>query len=376
MSLPTVLSYIATFLPEEAWHIHRQVTGVRAYRNLVATRRRENADRFPHQPLHVLPRPWHRGLWRAAHRLLGARTVPLTRTEVDALLGLRRREDAVLVHIYLGNEALRALPYLRRETCPRIVSFHGADLASGFSPRDFATLDPHVDHYLCRSESLAAALRDKGCPAAKISLVRTGVPVPSEVPERSAPPRHLLQACRLIAKKGIDLSIRAFASVARNYPELRLRLAGSGPEEPALRRLAAEIGIADRVDFLGFLGPGALEEEYCRAALFLHPSRTTEGGDREGIPNALLEAMAWGLPCIATRHSGIPEAVESGREGVLVPENDPAALEQALGSLCGDAGLRHHLGAAARARVQREFSCEASAASLEAVYRSVAHPSA
>ena len=97
-----------------------------------------------------------------------------------------------------------------------------------------------------------------------------------------------------------------------------------------LDALARELGIEDRVRFVGFLSQAQLREEFYRAHIFLHPSELGRDGNQEGVPNSMLEAMASGLPVFATHHGGIPEAIEDRVSGVLVEERDDVALAEAL----------------------------------------------
>lgn len=365
------ISYVATFLPAEAWHIYRQVCEVKAFRNIVVCRRRELPSQFPYEDLRRLRPPMYRGAWRALRRLAGKRPA-LTPAEVSQMLAIRAEEKASLVHVYLGSEAMRALPYLRRESAPRIVSFHGADLASGFDGESFRQLDAVADLFLCRSESLVSELEARGCKPEKIRLHRTGVPVGTYPVNRSEPGNsiRLFQACRFIGKKGIDCSIQALKMLRDQGMDCTLRLAGDGPELASLRELADRLSVCKDVQFLGFLDQVTLREEMETAHIFLHPSRVTSGGDREGIPNSLLEAMAAGMPVVATAHSGIPEAVESGKEGILTPENDVEAIAQAVSNVAEIETWRA-MSLAAHRRIVSQFSTEAAATALETIYREV-----
>lgn len=149
-----------------------------------------------------------------------------------------------------------------------------------------------------------------------------------------------------------------------------LRLAGDGPELALLKDLAERLDLQLHVQFLGFLDQAALRKEMEAAHIFLHPSRVTSGGDREGIPNSLLEAMAAGMPVVATAHSGIPEAVENGREGILTPENDMEAIAQAVQKVAQIETWRA-MSLAAYQRIVSQFSTQAAATALEAIYREV-----
>jgi glycosyltransferase involved in cell wall biosynthesis len=199
--------------------------------------------------------------------------------------------------------------------------------------------------------------------------------VPSEFVGRRLPeggkqePVRLLQACRFIPKKGLDVTLRAIKLLRDKAIPVSLTLAGEGPEEPSLRALARELGIADQVVLTGFLERAQLEEAYRRHHLFVHPSRTTPEGDREGIPNSVLEAMAYGLPVVSTRHSGIPEAITDSQDGLLVEQPDPSLLATAILQLIENPPLYERLSRNAHDTVQRRFSLAANAAALETLYR-------
>lgn len=349
---------------------------MRKFRNIVACRRRENESAFPHPDVIRLSPPFYRGLWRLGHRALGQR-VALTPSETRQLLNLRRDHHARLVHVYLGTEALRALPYLEQESCPKIVSFHGADLADSVNHRDIARLLECTDLFLCRCRALAAVLQSKGCPTDRIRIHYTGVPVPDTAPDRIAPQPgetlRLFQACRLIKKKGLDLSLHALRLLLDRGIPATLAVAGNGPEGPRLQALARELHLEPHVSFLGFLSQEALASEMQRAHLFLHPSRVPESGDREGIPNSLLEALAVGTPIIATPHSGIPEAVTDGEEGFLVKES-PEAIFSAISTLHQDPQKWQSMSHQGWETTRQRFSLEASRTALETIYTDCSSP--
>ncbi|MGB0128535.1 MAG: glycosyltransferase [Rhodocyclaceae bacterium] len=376
MKKPVLISYCATFLKPEMLHVYRQVSAIEAFENWVVTRRRENPSRFPYDKLVVLRKSPLRIFRREAYRLL-RRPIPLGGTEVRHLLDLARDHDAALIHIYFGTEAARALPYLRQEQRPKVVSFHGADVSTSLADHDFHALLGCVDLFLARSHTLAEQLLARGCPAERIRLSRTSVPIP-DTPLPAGPARsgrfRLLQACRFIPKKGLDTTLQALAQLSDWGHDVTLDLAGSGPEQEALEALVRRLGLQHRVRFLGFLPNQELLSRMPDYSLFVHPSRVTASGDREGIPNAMLEAMACGLPVVATAHSGIPEAVSNGVEGRLVPQDDPAAMAEAIAEVLGDRGRYATMSVAARARVVREFSEERAIRELCSAYSdAIAH---
>jgi colanic acid/amylovoran biosynthesis glycosyltransferase len=184
------------------------------------------------------------------------------------------------------------------------------------------------------------------------------------VPPMAEGGQEIVSVGRLVAKKGFDLLIRAFARLDR--PQMRLRIAGDGPERQALVALAEAEGVADRVDFLGAQPHAAALALIRSGAIFALPCRTSATGDRDGIPVVLMEAMAAGKPVIAGRLDTIAELVEDGLSGLLVPPDDVDALAAALAKLIDDVPGRTAMGLAGRSHVQEEFSDEINWDRLEA----------
>lgn len=205
---------------------------------------------------------------------------------------------------------------------------------------------------------------------ARVTLVYHGLDlarfaaVPSQpegVGSRAAPdgrdaadPVVLLSVGRAVPKKGYDDLLEALARLPATL-SWRLVHIGGGPLLPSLRRRAAALGLADRIDWLGPQPQDTVLRHYRRADLFVLASRIAADGDRDGLPNVLMEAQSQGLAVVSTRVSGVPELVVDGTTGVLVPPGDAAALAEALAALMVDPARRAALGEAGRARVRKDF---------------------
>src|SRR5262249_53513514 len=137
-----------------------------------------------------------------------------------------------------------------------------------------------------------------------------------------------------------------------------------------LQRLAHELGVADRVTFLGPLTESEVRMEYRRATAFALPCQQLPNGDRDGLPNVLLEAMAHGLPVVSTTLAGVREAVVDRESGLLVAPRDEVGLAEALGRLFSDTALRVRLGARARQRVAERFDRRATLPAVHAALTS------
>ncbi len=165
-------------------------------------------------------------------------------------------------------------------------------------------------------------------------------PATVETPCAAARPDVILNVGRLHRQKGQDTLVEAFAAIAPRHLDVRLVVAGEGGERKMLEAQARQLGIADRVDFPGAVSD--IEAYYRRGPIFAFPSR------HEGTPNALLEAMAFGLACVASNCSpGMAATIADGQDGMLVPPDDPAALAAALNRLLDDEALRTRIAAAA-----------------------------
>jgi len=374
---PVAAQYVVTFLKPEMLHLYRQITALRAFRPVVFCQKREHAAEFPFGEIVVLPKPRTHQLRRFVQKQLLDRPITIYRSEARRILAALEQSGARLLHVYFGHIGVHLLPLLEICPLPVVVSFHGADAQIDLhKPAHLARTRRMLERatlLLVRSQSLAGRLVAIGAPREKIRLHRTGIPLDA-IPftQRTAPADgawRCVQACRLIEKKGLVTSLRAFAEFAAEFPRATFAIAGDGPQLPSLRALVAALGLAGRVTFPGFLPQEKLRALYASAHLFLHPSELGPDGNQEGVPNAMLEAMASGLPVLATHHGGIPEAVEHGVSGLLTPERDAPALAQSLRTLTRDPARYATMSAAAARRVAAEFDLAAQARALEAIYR-------
>ena len=162
--------------------------------------------------------------------------------------------------------------------------------------------------------------------------------------------------------------MRAFAKFAALYPRSTITIAGEGPLLGELQELARELKIENCVSFTGFISQEELRKIFYASHIFLHPSETGRDGNQEGVPNSMLEAMASGLPVFATQHGGIPEAIEHGTSGVLVPERDHGALARALLDASQDRHLLSRLAREGAAAVAAKFAQPAQVRRLEEIY--------
>jgi colanic acid/amylovoran biosynthesis glycosyltransferase len=291
-----------------------------------------------------------------------------------------RAARPALIHAHFGTDGLLVLPLACALGVPLITSLRGYDvsrsdaalLASGrLSWIRYALGKKRLQHggalFLAVSDALRKQAIARGYPEARTLTHYNGVDLdrfrPGEAP---AKPGLILHVGRLVEKKGTKVLIEALKEIA----DAKLVIIGDGPLRGALERQAREL--ENRVRFLGELPSDEVAQWMRRASVLAAPSVTASDGDAEGLPNVVVEAAASGLPVVGTKHSGIPEAIEEGVTGFLVPECDAGALAARLAEVLTSGALQREMGAAARRLAERKFSRQMLTKRLEAIYDEVA----
>jgi colanic acid/amylovoran biosynthesis glycosyltransferase len=229
---------------------------------------------------------------------------------------------------------------------------------------------------------LGRRLVELGAPPERIVVHRTGIDL-ERWPHRTAAPAgdrslRLVTVGRLVEKKGIEYVLRAVRILVDRGRDVEYRILGDGPRRDRLIALVAELGLGDRVTLHGRHQQAKVREGMAESDVLVAASVTAADGDEEGIPNVLKEAMALGLPVVGTRHAGIPELIEDGVSGFLVPERDEGTLADALERLARDPGRWAAMGRAGRAKIEMEYDIhrlnDRLAGLLEALIRPEAPP--
>jgi colanic acid/amylovoran biosynthesis glycosyltransferase len=275
------------------------------------------------------------------------------------------RYDAVLCHFGPNGRALVGVRRLLGFATPVATAFHGFDVSS-FLRRGgrsaYAGLFAQGDLFLPVSDFWRRRLLELGCPPERTLTHHMGVEVSRFGPRSPVPgaPFGFILAARLVEKKGVGHAIRAFARCRQAMPARRARLTilGDGPLRRPLEALAARLAVGGEVSFLGEVPPAAVAAHLAAADCFVLPSITAANGDMEGIPTVLMEAMATGLPVIASRHSGVPELVEHGRTGLLAEEGDAATVAAHMAAVLRNPEAHAAMGRRGRRVVERSFSAD------------------
>ncbi|MBB2958443.1 glycosyltransferase [Pseudoclavibacter helvolus] len=286
-----------------------------------------------------------------------------------------RAQGFEVVHAHFSTNGWLIQRVAKQNKLPLVVTVHGHDitklLVSGsplrraWNRHKVRSVFGQAARIIAVSDFVRQKALDAGADAEKVVTLYTGTPIPEleEVEKRW----DVVFVGRMVEKKGVQDLLSALASPGlRNA---RVALIGDGPLREQLEAQAAELGL--KVAFLGMIPPQQVHRELAASKLLAAPSVTASTGDTEGLPTVIVEAMALGVPVVATRHSGIPEAVREGFSGELVDEHDVAGLAQALEELINDEALRATYSANAREDAVMRFNMLRQCSLLEELYAKV-----
>ena len=376
---PVIAIYLRYYLSPSETFVYRQLTGVSdAFTPIVLASETSNLDLFPTERVLAKGKGFAgkvgTRIIRALTRSYAVATPGQTRFWKTALSGERAR----LVHAHFGHFGLDVLPATRALGLPLLVTFHGFDASSLLRneryTRQLEGLFGYA-HAVTVSKNMAERLSAHGLREGRHTVHYIGVPVDEfgfvdrlPVAEKIArgEPLTFLQVSNFVEKKGHRFTVEAFARYLCERPKDRLVFAGDGPLRGRIEELCASIGILDRVAFSGRAERSEVTALMRSADVFVHHSVTGSDGDMEGIPTVLMEAMSTGLPVVSTRHSGIPELVDHGRDGFLVGERD---VEEYAGALLGLAASDPAMAKRARRKIEERFNIAVQNAELKKIYR-------
>ncbi len=281
-----------------------------------------------------------------------------------------------VLHVQFADKAARILPMLARAGVPLVVTCHGGDVNTA-QQRDeqyltnLQMLFQQATLLQCVSETVRESAINCGCPESKLRVVHIGCPVGEQVAVPTKRTADCVFGCvgGLVKRKGQHVLIRAFADCHRQCPRAVLHLFGDGPERTSLEALAGELGVQQAVRFHGHTDHDEVQQQMANVDVAILVSEKDQFGHGEGMPVALKEAGALGLPAIGTRCDGIPELVLHEKTGLIIEQRDQQALAAAMVRLASHPELRQRLGAAARQRISTQFNLDIQLQRLAEFYR-------
>lgn len=293
---------------------------------------------------------------------------PRQLTVLDSLI---RRDQPDVYHAHFGpiGEALR--PTAEVLGVPLVVSFYGHDVSRAVQEegKRYEQLFEASSELLALSEEMRERLHKLGAPESKTRVQPLMVDVdsyPFRERRSTEGPTQIITIARLVEKKGVEYAIEAVNRIDNH--DVEFKIVGDGPCRDRLEQKIRELDVEETVQILGYVNHDRAKELLYESDLFLLPSITASDGDKEGTPTILLEAQATGLPVVSTRHAGIPEIVDDGNTGLLVPERDVEALTTALQRLIESPEKWAEMGRAGRELVRERHSPDKLAEKLESVY--------
>ena len=276
----------------------------------------------------------------------------------------RKLQNADVIVAHFGNNGMRVARAIKRGriSAPLLTIFHGRDVGEPLHDNTLARYRIVFEKgalQLPVNAFFRDALIEVGALPAQIVVHHMGVR-PSEIDYRwrswEQATLSFISVCRLTEKKGIEYALRALAGLPRR--DWVYSVIGGGELLGELQGIAANLGIADRVTFLGARPHSEVKQRLRDAHVFLLPSVAARDGDLEGIPVSLMEAMATGLTVVSTYHSGIPELIEDHKTGFLAPERDSAALASKLSWIAENPAACEQITLAARMKIEADFNAD------------------
>ncbi len=294
-----------------------------------------------------------------------------------------KKNDVKILHFHFGSDAGIFLPNLKHIRIPKIVSFYGYD-ASGFANyyggygkyflknRVFKT----ADMFLAMTKNMKNDLIGMGCNSDKIIVHYYGSDTLEFFNEHDYSPKefvNLLILCSLVPQKGHRFLLQAFQKAVTENPKMLLKIVGDGPTKDTIKKFVDKNQLSNYVEFFPKISYASAEHKkfFAEADVFIHPSVTDTNGDKEGIPGAIVEAMAAGLPVISTYHAGIPNIIEHRKTGLLVDEWNVDQLKNAIIELSRSHLLRKSIGLAGQDFALRELDVAEKEKELEEIYAGI-----
>ena len=380
--------YLQHYLSPSMTFIYRQILGVqKSVKPLVfVSNKIENLYMFPVESINFKSRNLLRiktsrvfNKIYGPHKLL-SRKPKISYHQKKYFTKIISNNDIKLIHAHFGPSGIEILPIAKDLNIPLVVSFHGYDGSillkyEGYKQKLKRLFE--YSHVIVPSHYMLNELNERVGNLINYSIVNYGIPLDDFRYVKRASVKGkvdrgeeltFLQVSNFVEKKGHFYTLSAFKELLNFYPNVQLILAGDGYLKGKIQELVNNLGLNKKVIFPGAVNHKQVSNFMSKADVFLHHSVTSTQGDKEGIPNVIMEAMATGLPCISTLHAGIPELIRDGVNGFLVEEKDINGYVQKMITLLSSSG---NFASEARNTVESDFNLDLQNEKLIKIYYSL-----
>lgn len=380
--------YLQHYLSPSMTFIYRQILGVqKSVKPLVfVSNKIENLYMFPVESINFKSRNLLRiktsrvfNKIYGPHKLL-SRKPKISYHQKKYFTKIISNNDVKLIHAHFGPSGIEILPIAKDLNIPLVVSFHGYDGSillkyEGYKQKLKRLFE--YSHVIVPSHYMLNELNERVGNLINYSIVNYGIPLDDFRYVKRASVKGkvdrgekltFLQVSNFVEKKGHFYTLSAFKELLNFYPNVQLILAGDGYLKGKIQELVINLGLNKKVIFPGAVNHKQVSNFMSKADVFLHHSVTSTQGDKEGIPNVIMEAMATGLPCISTLHAGIPELIRDGVNGFLVEEKDINGYVQKMITLLSSSG---NFASEARNTVESDFNLDLQNEKLIKIYYSL-----
>jgi glycosyltransferase involved in cell wall biosynthesis len=366
----------------EAW-LWRQINGLEKFKPVVLTWQHIDQTEFPILQTPVYNMQLHFNeqnniVFRSINRFRGLKDYNFcgpSRSERLMIYNCIKKTQPDIVLCHFGYTALRILPILKQFKLPLVVHFHGRDISASLRSKwyrwSFKSMIQQLSAAVVVGGHQRSKLTKEYCiKSDKVFLIPCGVPTGQFTPGNSCRKRNdivFVSVSRISEEKGVEYSLRAFNEVVSIYPNLRYVIVGDGPLKDKMERLSLELGLGEKVSFVGSKSPREIRELLCESDVFVQHSVESSNGWVEGFGVTIAEASAMNLPVVVTSCGGITDQVIDGVTGYIVPQRDVNAMADRMKRLVEDIDLRSKMGRAGRTRMVKNFDTKKQIQKLEMV---------
>jgi colanic acid/amylovoran biosynthesis glycosyltransferase len=375
--------FSSNYLALSETFIYRQLTGIRPdFQPIVicCNRINENDKIFPFSPICEAPkRTFTEKCIGKILKILSKNYVIPSSRHLNYWETKLKENNCKLIHAHFGPAGLYVLPLAKKTRLPLVVTFHGFDISKLLNEKKYVKqlrmLFKDAAKIITVSEHFRRKVIELGCPEHKVIRHYIGVPVEKNTAtgknKKNGPKNSIisLQISRFTEKKGHIYTLQAFKKVIDTGIDSQLQFVGEGDTLDSCKNLVKDLGLNDKVQFLGAKPPHEINSYLEKADIYVHHSITPESGDTEGIPISIMEAMSKELPIISTYHSGIPELVVDEKSGYLVKEKDVNDYAEKWISLIKDQSRFQSIGEFNRQRIVEHFNLDKQNEVLKDIYQ-------